>query len=207
MGHLDRLGDRMGRLASRRLLLSSGAVCAVLIGVLFASSGPGSVGAVAARCGQPAPDVRFTSSPEQVQDFLGACGVAGRAAYRDLQLVDLVYPAAVGLFLASALALLLPRAVRASRRSPQALAAVPLGAAAFDYLENLAAWTLLLRYPEPMSWVGRVLGTASAAKQVLTWASVLLLTVALVGAALARRRSSAVDLPAGAGPRGVATSG
>lgn len=189
MGHLDRLGDRMGRLASRRLLLSSGAACVVLVGVLFASSGPGSVGAVAARCGQPAPDVRFTSTPEQVQDFLGACGVAGRAAYRDLQVTDLFYPAALGLFLASALALLLPRAVRASRRVA-ALAAVPIAAAAFDYLENLAAWTLLLRYPAPMPWVGRVLGAASAAKQVLTWASVLILTAALLGAALARRRSA-----------------
>jgi hypothetical protein len=189
LGHLDHLADRMGHLASRRLLLTSGAVSVVLAAVLFASSGRFSLAAVAQQCGEPAPDVRFTTSPDGVQEFLVTCGETGRAAYRDLQLVDLLYPAALGLFLAAALALVLPRAVPGAADRVRAFAVLPLMGAAFDYLENLAAWTLLLRHPASLPWVARILGTASAAKQTLMWASVLLLAAGLIGIVVVRLRS------------------
>ena len=198
MHALDRLSAAMTHLARRRVLLISGAVTVALAVVLFASSGASSLAAVADRCGQPAPDVRFTTSPEAVESFLAGCGDAGRSAYRDLQVVDLVYPAAFGLVLAAALALLVPRALPAASPRWRALAVVPLVGAAFDYLENLAAWTLLVRYPEPAVWAARVLGTASAAKQVTMWASAALVLVGLVGALVAhvRTRRPVSDPPA-----------
>ena len=198
MSALDHLSAAMAHLAQRRLLLISGAVTVALAAVLFASSGTSSLATVADRCGQPAPDVRFTTSPEAVESFLAGCGDAGRSAYRDLQLVDLVYPAAFGLVLATALALLVPRALRGASPRWRALAVVPLVGAAFDYVENLAAWTLLVRYPEPAAWAARVLGTASAAKQVTMWASAVLVLAGLVGAGVAhlRTRRPSSDPPA-----------
>ena len=71
-----------------------------------------------------------------------------------------------------------------------ALAALPLAASAFDYLENAAAWTLLLRYPEHVSWVAGVLGGASALKQTLTWASVIVLAVGGLAALVGRVRGA-----------------
>ena len=173
------------RLASRRLLLVSGAVAVALATVLFATSGPASLAAVADRCGQPAPDVRFTTSAEGVATFLAGCGHAGRAAYRDLQLLDLVYPAAIGTFLAAALALLLPRVLPAASDRVRLVVLVPLLGALADYTENLAAWALLARYPEPATWAAHLLGIASAAKQTLNWASFTLVALALAAALIA----------------------
>lgn len=188
MNTLDHLATRMARLARRRTLLISGVVTVPLAIVLFASSGTSSLAAVADRCGAPAPDVRFTTSPEGIQSFLAGCGAAGRSAYRDLQLLDLLYPAAFGLFLATAMALLVPLAWRGGSPRWRAVAAIPLLGAAFDYVENAAAWTLLVRYPEPATWVARILGTASAAKQTTMWASALLVLAGLGGAAVERAR-------------------
>lgn len=195
MSIIASLVTQLRRLANRRVLFLSGALSVVLGGVLFASSGPGSVGAVAEHCGQPAPDVRFTTTPDGVQSFFAECGEAGRAAYRDLQLVDLLYPAAVGIFLASAMALVLVSWTRrrGSGSALVVLAALPLAASACDYLENAAAWTLLVRSPQHVSWVASTLGAASASKQVLTWASVLVLVGSGVAALIARVRG---DRPA-----------
>jgi len=210
MSTIDRLSSRMQRLAAWRVLFASGALCLALAAVMFGSSATGSLAQVAERCGEAAPDVRFTSSPEQLQGFLTACGAAGREAYRDLQVLDLVYPAAVGLFLASALASVLSRAVR--RTGLVALAALPLLASAFDYLENLAAWTLLVRYPDPVPWVARVLGIASAGKQSLMWASVATLAVGIIvalggrlrrGHGLGRPGSATATTSLGSGPTAV----
>jgi hypothetical protein len=202
MSSIDHLSTTMRRFGDRRVLVASGALCFVLAAVMFGTSGTGSLAQVAERCGQAAPDVRFTSSPEQVQGFLTACGAAGREAYRDLQLLDLVYPAAVGTFLAAALASVLSRAARRTR--VVALAALPLLASGFDYLENLAAWVLLARYPDPLPWVARLLGLASAGKQSLMWASITILAVGIVVAVGGRlRRGRTLDQPAAAGPTGA----
>ncbi len=191
MSLIDHLSTRLRRFADRRILVASGVLCLLLAGFMFGTSGRGSLAHVAEHCGQDAPDVRFTTSPEQLQQFLTACGDTGRDAYRDLQLVDLVYPALVGVFLASALASVLSRVGR--RGAAVALAALPLLASAFDYLENLAAWILLARSPEPLPWIGRVLGSASAAKQSLMWASIAVLVIGIVAAVAGRTRRVGAD--------------
>ena len=198
MSALDHLSAAMAHLAQRRLLLISGAVTVALAAVLFASSGTSSLAAVADRCGQPAPDVRFHDIAR------GGPVVPGRLRRR--RPIGVPRPAARG-----------RRSTRrrsgssSPRRSPcscpgrcgrrrpgRALAVVPLVGAAFDYVENLAAWTLLVRYPEPAAWAARVLGTASAAKQVTMWASAVLVLAGLVGAGVAhlRTRRPSSDPPA-----------
>ncbi len=188
------------RLADRRVLVASGVVATVLAIVLFATAGRSSLAAVAAACGAPAPDTRFTTSADDVAAFLAACGDAGRSAYRDLQLVDLAYPAALGVFLASAVGLLVPR-VRPGRPLPRGvglLPLLPLVAAAADYAENLCAWWLLAAWPEVPAVPAHLLGVGSATKQVASWASGLLVVGLLVAVGVRRlraRRSTDADHP------------
>ncbi|MGS0685021.1 hypothetical protein ACVBEQ_07705 [Nakamurella sp. GG22] len=193
----------MRRFADVRLLIGAGALFLVSAAALFASSLSFSIGHVTARCGQEPPDVRFYSSADDLRDFLAGCGAAGREAYQNLQIADLFYPAIFAVFLASALALTLSRVSRPG--SPVvALAAAPLIASAFDYLENAAAWVALAVYPADPGTAAELMGIASLAKQALSWASWLLL-VGAVGLMTVRlvqhrrwRREAANSAPSGA---------
>lgn len=183
-----RVARAIGRLADRRVLVVSGILATGLGLVLFATAGRGSLAAVADACGAPAPDTRFTTSAPDLEAFLAACGEEGRAAYRDLQLVDLAYPAALGVFLASAIGLLLPQ-VRPGRPLPRGarlLPLLPVLAAAADYTENVCAWWLLAAWPQVATVPAHLLGIASATKEVASWASGLLV-VGLLAAVAARR--------------------
>ena len=68
-----------------------------------------------------------------------------------------------------------------------ALAALPLLGSAFDYLENVAAWTALMAFPGPAETATNLLGVSSMAKQTVSWASWLLLLLA-IGCLVARVR-------------------
>lgn len=206
----QRLGDPARplvarRLADRRVLVVAGILATGLALVLFATAGRGSLAAVAGACGTPAPDTRFTTSATDVEAFLAACGEGGRAAYRDLQLVDLVYPATLGVFLASALGLLVPR-VRPGRPLPRGarlLPLLPLVAAAADYTENLCAWWLLSAWPQVPVVPAHLLGIASATKQITSWASGLLVVGLLVAVAVRRRRDGRGSRARRTAPTGV----
>lgn len=195
----------MAVIGSRRVLLASGLLWLAFAVPFFGDDLRFSVGHVEAVCGETPLDVRFTSSAAEVDRFLVACGPDGRAAYRDMQLADLLYPAVFGLFMASALAASLGRLLARSevRRQVQprttlqlrhrlvmAAAMVPLVGAAFDYGENAMAWSALLAYPEPI-WTSSLLGVASAAKTTLFWLAGVILVMALV-ALLVRGVRSAV---------------
>lgn len=64
----------------------------LLAWLLFGQSGRFSLGAVRLACGSAAPDVQPFVSAAYLRQFVQGCGAAGRSAYRDLQLVDLLYP-------------------------------------------------------------------------------------------------------------------
>ena len=192
MRMLTGLSDAMRRLATRRIVAITGGVFLVFAVAFFATSLPFSIAHVTSLCGAAPPDVRFYTSGGEVTQFLTGCGAAGRDAYRNLQVADLFYPAVSGLFLASALALILTRLFPAD--SPMiSLAAVPLVGGAFDYLENAAAWTALA-FPGPAETATSLLGVASIVKQTVGWASWLLLLLAigyLIVRVLRRRRPDA----------------
>ena len=180
------LSHAMRKLATWWVLAVTGGVFVVFAVAFFATPLPFSIAHVTSLCSAAPPDVRFYMPGEGVTQFLTGCGEAGRDAYRDLQLADLFYPAVSGLFLASALAVVLSRLFRPG--SPViALAALPLLGSAFDYLENVAAWTALMAFPGPAETATNLLGVSSMAKQTVSWASWLLLLLA-IGCLVARVR-------------------
>ena len=146
-------------------------------GAFFGSSARFAIPTVEAACGQAPPDVRFTSDAGEVGAFLDACGVVGREAYRSMQVADLFYPLVFALFMASSLAMVISR-LAPRRRSLLALAALPLVASAFDYVENACAWLALAAYPDSAA-TNSVLGLASAAKSATSWVAGILLLGAL----------------------------
>jgi hypothetical protein len=188
VGFVATLTHAMNRLASWRVWLASAVFFGVFAGVFFASSAPFAVPQVQALCGEAPLDVRFTSSAADVEHFLEACGPAGRDAYRNMQVADLVYPLVLGLFMASSLVLVLSR-VFPKRASIVGLAAIPLIASGFDYLENIFAWSALLAYPAPAT-TNSLLGVASAAKTTTFWLAgvLLLLSAGAIGIREGRRR-------------------
>ena len=191
----------MGRLASWRIVVGSGALLALSAGLFFASSAPFSIPRVEAVCGAAPPDVRPYTGAAEVHAFLDACGPAGRAAYRNLQLADLVYPLVVGVFMASALALALRR-LFPGRPAAVGLAAVALLGSGFDYLENAAAWGALAAFPDH-SPSAHLLGPASAAKTATSWVAGCMLVLAVVALAV---RGARARLPrTGPGPSATRT--
>ena len=172
------LSHAMQKMATWWVLAVTGGVFVLFAAAFFATSLPFSIAHVTSLCGVAPPDVRFYTPSDGVTQFLAGCGDAGRDAYRDLLVADLFYPAVSGLFLASALAVVLSRSSRPG--SPViALAALPLLGSAFDYLENVAGWTALAAFPGPAETAAGLLGVASIAKQVVSWASWLLLLLAI----------------------------
>ena len=179
------------------VLIVSGSVWLVFAVLFFGDNFGFSVGHVTQLCGQAPLDVRFTSSASEVDRFLAACGPDGRAAYRDMQIADLFYPAVVGVFMASALAASLGR-LTSRRRMVAAAATVPLLGSMFDYGENALAWSALAAYPEPTR-TSSLLGMASAIKTGLFWLAgvVLVLAMAALLARVGRRALTGGGVPAG----------
>lgn len=179
---------RVGLLAGGRALLISGACFAVFAAIFFATSAPFAIPHVEEVCGAAPLDVRFHSTARDVKQFLDACGPDGRAAYRNLQIADLVYPTVFGLFMTSALAVTLKR-LAPSRPDVVALASIGLVGSGFDYLENVFAWRVLATYPD-VGPAGTLLGFMSTAKTVSHWtAGVTLLTgIALLAGRAVRHR-------------------
>lgn len=165
-------------LGSWRFWIPSAAVFFVFAAVFFGSSAPFSISEVESACGQAAPDVQFFTSGDEVSGFLDACGEEGRAAYRNMQIADLFYPAVFGLFLASSLALSLARTSLSSRLVSRAVA-LPFVGAGFDYVENIFAWIALVSHPGDAS-TNALLGLAGAAKSATYWISGLVLIGTLV---------------------------
>jgi hypothetical protein len=94
---------------------------------------------VASVCGEPPLDGRFLWSASDAMSFAGACGAPGLAAYRQLQLADLIYPALLGsVVIGWALHWAGPGW---GRVVVVALAGLNVVA---DYTENLGAWTVLV---------------------------------------------------------------
>ena len=165
-------------LGSWRFWIPSAAVFFVFAAIFFQSSAPFSISEVESACGQAPPDVQNFTTGDDVSGFLDACGADGRAAYRNMQIADLFYPAVYGLFVASSLALSLARTSLSSRWVSRAVALAFVGAG-FDYVENIFAWIALASYPNDAS-TNSLLGLAGTAKTATYWISGLVLIGTLV---------------------------
>lgn len=147
-------------------------VGAVLLVALSALMFGVTIPAVAEACRAQPPDVRFHTTHVEVDAFLDGCGTNGRDAYRQLQTLDLAYPAAVGLFLTSSLVLALRR--HPGGGSAMFLAGLGILAAAFDYVENTFAWIALTAFPTSPP-TNALLGLATSAKAMVSWGAWTLL--------------------------------
>ena len=177
MNVLTAVSTQIRKLANWKALVITGAMFVVSAAAFFASTLPFAIPSVTNSCGEPPPDMRLFTSGDQVRQFLTGCGQSGRAAYQNMQIADLFYPAISGLFLACAIAVALAGLTRPGSRVV-ALAALPLVGSIFDYLENTAAWVTMTSFPQDSGVVTDLLGVASIGKQVFTWASWLILVVA-----------------------------
>jgi len=154
------LASLIDRRASLRQLGLAAAAYAPLAVAMFVW--PGLVASVSRRCGQPPVDVRAFWDADDARGLVAACGTGGRAAYVQLQLVDLVYPAALAWLLLVASALLLRRF--GGRAWPVLLPIVAM--TVLDYAENVGVWTLLLGWPHVTPTVADAAGIATALKRV-----------------------------------------
>ncbi len=178
-----RLRRAEAALARPRLLVALLAVYVPFFVVYFASPIAFSLPHAAAAChGQPILDQRWGYSPQEVADYLQACGGVGRAAITAQQAADLVYPALFAAVLTVGLALLL-RAVRVPERHwVHALVLLPAISAGADYLENAGIRTLLATFPRQPAIVPAV-SAVTTVKLATGWActGVLMVLAAAAG--------------------------
>lgn len=127
------------------------------------------------------PDSGFWYRPDELQRLFDAWGAAGKDLYlRVLWPTDLGFLLSYGLFLTAATLYLLKKANPAAS-GWYFLPLVPLAAAGFDLLENLAIGAAVLLPAqgwEPVSWVATAF---TASKWVAVGCSLAVLTVGLVG--------------------------
>ncbi len=188
---------RMGRLGTWKVWLMTTSVFTVFAAVFFGSSAPFAIPRVEDECGMRPPDVRFTSSSADVEQFLAACGTVGRDAYGNMLLADVFYPAVFALFLASSLTLVF-RQMQAHRRWFM-LVWLPVIGAGFDYLENGLAWRALATFPRPVATTA-VLGLASAAKTTIFWLAGVTLLAAVATLVIRRLFGNDQDASPSVGP-------
>ncbi len=138
----------------------------------------------------PPLDLRFGFTPEVARESLAAFGESGRQFYLLFQLTgDVLYPVVYGLLFGAAIGFLFRRSLVIS--SPlQPFALVPLVAAAFDLLENLAIVLMIVQYPAFPDGLAQAGSVAGQMKWLLTALSLGLLVAGAVLYLLRRRRES-----------------
>jgi hypothetical protein len=130
--------------------------------------------------------------------LLGALGADGRAYYLSHQIpLDTVYPALLALTLMGAICWIGQRLP--SRTLVRAGVALSLGAAAFDYAENLAICAMIWNGPTPSVPLVFAASAATIAKSVLTSLAVSL--TLLLGVMWARRSIAGRRVLRGGGRR------
>jgi hypothetical protein len=133
-------------------------------------------------------DLMFFYSPETAFDMIEKYGPAGRDLYVKILLtVDILYPIIYTLFLALFLSWLFQRGF--PRESPmQRMNAVPVGAFLFDLLENAGIVSMLSMYPSIPAVLAWIIMMISTVKWLFAFASLGLILVGMVRAAMNRFR-------------------
>jgi len=129
----------------------------------------------------------FGYGPQEASRLLDALGEEGRIYYLTRQIpLDMFYPALLAMTLVASI-LFFARRPPGSRLVRAGIACA-LGAALFDYAENLGIASMILRWPDLSHGVVHATSAASIVKSGLTTAAVAI--VLLVGAGWLRRRKA-----------------
>ncbi len=91
-------------------------------------------------------DFELVKSGKIANEILLSYGAEGRTFYHYIQLVDMFYPIAYSLFLASLICYMLKEAALRYKY----LCFIPLAGALFDYAENLGIFLMLRIFPDPV---------------------------------------------------------
>ena len=164
---------------------------ALLCSALVLPSVADSAGAASGGAGTP--DLTPVYSASDLYRWAEAYGEDGRAAYvRARFTFDLVWPLVYALFLTTAITWLLGRSL-APENGWRLANLVPTAGALLDYLENVSASVVMLRYPNRTPIIAEVAPVFSLLKWIAIAGSFLLLVagVVLVVRDLSGRRSSA----------------
>ena len=137
-------------------------------------------------------DLMFFYTPEQAFEMMDRYGEAGRSVYLRIELTaDIIYPIIYTLFFGLLLSWLFQRGFK--QDSPmQKWNIMPVGSFVFDLLENVGIVSMLTMYPSQpaiMAWITMLFGSLKWGFFVATMGLVL---VGLVRAAMNRFRKQAV---------------
>lgn len=182
---LRRISDRLRRSSSAWVALSGLAVF-LLFSVLVLPGQSGQAAEYAEGAGSP--DMSLLYSPNDLYRMAEAYGEEGRAAYvRARFTFDVIWPIVYALFLTTAVSWVYGKAFL-PRSGWQLANIAPLLGALFDYLENISAAIVMLRYPDPTIVVDTLAPVFTLVKWVFLGGSFVLLFVGgVVGAWRAAR--------------------
>jgi hypothetical protein len=134
------------------------------------------------------PDTSFYYSAEDLYHMAEMYGEQGRAAYvRARYTFDVIWPVVYTVFLSTAISWVYGRAFTPHSRWQRANLTPMLGAL-FDYLENLAASVVMIRYPDRTSVVDTLAPVFTLVKWVFVGGSFALLFAGIVAAIWRRIR-------------------
>ena len=125
------------------------------------------------------PDTSFFYNARELYTFAESYGPKGRAAYIHARLTfDVIWPLVYTAFLITAISWLTHQ-TSLSNHSWGKINLIPLAAITFDFLENIAAATVMARYPEPTPILATLAGWFTAVKWILLCASFIFLLVSI----------------------------
>lgn len=129
-------------------------------------------------------DLQLFYTPEKVYSMVAAYGDAGRASYRTFELTgDIVYPIVYTLFFSLLITWLLQRGF-AANSGIQKYNVVPFGGWLFDLFENLGIVTMLSVFPSTPAALAWMTAIATLIKWLFAAATIVLILVGLVKAAM-----------------------
>ncbi len=168
-----RIAPRRYGMAAIAFCLAGASVYAVMINVTLAH--------IEAVSKQVPFDMRpFGYGPQEAGRLLDALGEEGRVYYLTRQIpLDTLYPALLAMTLIASI-LFFARRLPGNRLVRTGIA-VSLGAALFDYAENLGIASMILRWPDLSNGAVHATSAASIAKSGLTTAAVAITLLIAVG--------------------------
>ena len=132
------------------------------------------------RSGEKSPDMSFFLTVEEIYDIANSYGEDGRFAYVQARFTfDLVWPIVYTIFLASGISWLFSRAFNLVSKI-QLVNCVPVMGMLLDYIENITASIVILRYPERTPIIDLAVVMATPLKWFFVGGSFIFIIIGLV---------------------------
>lgn len=146
--------------------------------------------------GATSPDMSFFFTVEELYEIAESYGMDGREAYVYARFTfDLVWPIVYTLFLASSISWLYSRSFTGDSLVQYANL-VPVTGMVFDYLENISASIVMLRYPVKTPLVDSATVLFTPVKWIFVGGSFILLVIGLVKYGIKKLRATFSGDPA-----------